>query len=106
MTAPNAGTTQAKSAIALSPATRSSGAEHDGARYAPEEQASLAARIQVELLEHEREHEDVVDAQAELDQVAGQVLLRGLGTPAQEDQGPECQPEAHAGERDDGVPRP
>ena len=56
-------------------------------------------------VEHEREHKDVVHAQAELDQVGGEVLLRRLGPPAQPDGAPEAQAQEDAGQRGGGVAR-
>ena len=81
-------------------------AKHDGAGNAPEEQAPAAARLHAELLEHEREHEDIVHAQAELDQIAREVLLRRLGAAPQPDEAPESEAKHQAGKGDDGVPRP
>src|ERR1035438_5349538 len=57
-------------------------AKHDCSGEAPEEQAAAAQRIHAELLEHQRKDEDIVRAQAQLDQVAREVLLRGLRSSA------------------------
>jgi hypothetical protein len=53
------------------------GAHDDGADDAPEEHAVLPARGDLEVGEDEDEDEDVVDAQAELDEVGGEELLGG-----------------------------
>ena len=51
-------------------------AHHDRADDAPEQHAVLVARRDLEVGEDEDEDEDVVHAQAELDEVAGEKLLR------------------------------
>jgi hypothetical protein len=54
-------------------------AHHDRADDAPEEHAVLEARLDLEVGEHEDEDEDVVHAQAQLDEVAGEELLAEFG---------------------------
>ena len=71
-------------------------AHHDGADDAPEEHAVLEARLDLEVGEDENEHEDVVHAQAEFDEIAGEELLTEFGS---------APPPDHAAEREgEGAP--
>ena len=76
-------------------------AHEHGADDAPEEDAVLVARLDLEVGEDEDEHEDVVHAEAELDQVAGEKLLGGFGSAPLPEQPAETEGKRHP----DAAPR-
>ena len=76
--------------------------QHQRAEDAPEQHPVLVLARHDEVAEDQRPHEDVVDAEALLDQVAGVVLARRLAAVDRPDDQPEGEADADPDGRLDG----
>jgi hypothetical protein len=77
----------------------------DGTEDAPEEHAVLVLRVDAEILEDDDEDEDVVHAQAHLDDVAGEELERRLAGRRVRHLERDEEVEGHRQAEPDGAPR-